>query len=300
MRILVTGGAGFIGSHLVDYLLVTMAKDFELIVIDNLSTGKIENLQNLSRITFMKRDIRDFNSILPFFHGVDCVFHLAAMARIQPSIQNPEESHSNNVDGTFNVLRAIKEEGVKKIIYSASSSVYGDQDTLPLIETMTPKPKNPYAYFKLMGEQMCELFHKMYGIETVCLRYFNVYGERQPTEGAYATVIGKFLSMKKQGYRLSIVGDGEQRRDFTYVKDVARANVNAMLSQEAIGEVINIGSGVNYSVNEVAGMIKHKTIPVPERLGEARLTLADISKAERLLSWKPTVMLGDWLKKINK
>lgn len=291
MRLLVTGGAGFIGSSLVDELV---RLGHRVLIIDNLSLGKKEYLNPKAK--FYEKDVCDYKSIKPLFRGVDCVFHLAAQPRIQPSIINPAESYTNNVLGTFNVLLAAKENKVKKLIYSASSSAYGDQKKLPLKEDMTPNPKNPYALFKYMGEEMCHLFHTLYSLPTVCLRYFNVFGERQSTEGAYSTVIGIFLKQKKVGKPLTIVGNGNQRRDFTYVKDVAWANILAMKSNKAIGHLINIGSGRNYSVNEVAKIIDKNHVFIPPRPGESRITLADISKAQKLLKWQPKTKLADWLK----
>ena len=290
-KLLVTGGAGFIGSNLVDELVKAGHK---VSIIDNLSLGKREYLNPEAK--FYKKDIRDLKSIKSLFKGVDCVFHLAAQPRIQPSIINPAESFSNNVLGTFNVILAARDNKVKKFVYSASSSAYGDQKKSPLKEAMKPNPKNPYALFKYKGELMCDLFYKLYGLPTVCLRYFNVYGERQSTIGAYATVIGIFLKQRKSGKPLTIVGNGNQRRDFTYVKDVARANILAMKSKKAVGHVINIGSGQNYSVNEVAKLIEKKHVYIPPRPGEARGTLPDISKAKKLLGWQPKVKLTDWLK----
>ena len=290
MRLLVTGGAGFIGSNLVDELVKL---NHQVFIIDNLSFGRKEYLNPKAK--FYKKDIRDYKSITPLFKRIDCVFHLAALARIQPSIKNPKESFENNVLGTFNVLLAAREHKVKKFVYSASSSAYGDQKSTPLKEDMRPDLKNPYALFKYNGEELCELFYKLYGLPTVCLRYFNVYGERQAIEGAYATVIGIFLNQKKFGQALTIVGDGEQRRDFTYVKDVAKANILAMKSKKAVGQLINIGSGKNYSMNQVAAIISKNSKFIPYRLGESRVTLADTSKAKNILGWKPTTNLRDWL-----
>ena len=292
MKLLVTGGAGFIGSNLVDELVKL---GHQVSVIDNLSLGKKEYLNPKAK--FYKKDIRDYKSIKPLFKGIDCVFHLAVQPRIQPSIIDPAKSFDHNVLGTFNVFLAAKENKVKKVVYSASSSAYGDQKSLPLKETMIPGPKNPYALFKYMGEEMAHLFHKLYGLPVVCLRYFNVYGERQSTQGAYSTVIGVFLRQRKQGKPLTIVGDGNQLRDFTYVKDVARANILAMKSKKAVGELINIGSGKNYTVNQVARMIDKKHIYIPYRPGESKVTLADISKAKKLLGWQPQIRLDNWLKK---
>jgi len=292
IKVIVTGGAGFIGSNLVDELVKL---GFDVRVIDNLSSGKRKYLNPKAK--FYKKDIRDYQAIKPLFRGVECVFHLAAQPRIQPSIIDPATSFDNNVRGTFNVLLAARDAKVKKFIYSASSSAYGDQKKLPLKEEFRPDPKNPYALFKYMGEEMAHLFHKIYGLPIVCLRYFNVYGERQSTEGAYATVIGKFLRQKKLGQSLTVVADGRHKlRDFTYVKDVARANISAMRSKKAVGHLINIGTGRNYSVVEVAKMIKHPHIFIPKRPGESKVTLADISKAKKLLGWSPRITLEKWLK----
>src|SRR3989344_6046537 len=277
MKLLVTGGAGFIGSNLVDELVKL---GHRVLIIDNLSTGK-KSFVNLGA-KFYKKDIRDYKSIMSLFKGADCVFHLAAQPRIQPSIVNPAESFANNVLGTFNVLLAARDNKVKKFVYSASSSAYGDQKSMPLKESMIPNPKNPYAFFKYNGEEMPRLFHQLYGLPTVCLRYFNVYGERQSNKGAYCTVIGIFLRQKQTDQPLTIVGNGNQRRDFTYVGDVARANILALKSKKTIGNLINIGSGQNHSVNEVAKMIDPKHVFIPPRPGEAQVTLADISKAKNI------------------
>lgn len=291
MKLLVTGGAGFIGSNLVDELVKLNHRVF---VIDNLSLGKKEYLN--PKAIFFKKDVRDFKSILPLFKNIDCVFHLAAQPRIQPSIVDPRESYENNVLGTFNVLMAARNSKVSKVIYSASSSAYGEQKKMPLTEAMSPNPKNPYALFKYMGEEMCHLFNVLYSLPTVCLRYFNVYGERQSEEGAYATVIGIFLRQRAKNKPLTIVGDGEQRRDFTYVKDVVKANILAMKSKKAIGHTINIGTSDNYSVNEVAALVSAKTTFIPLRPGEAKETLADTTKAKQLLSWTPKMSLTKWIK----
>lgn len=250
-RVIVTGGAGFIGSHLTDELIKLGHK---VIVIDNLSLGKKEYINPKAK--FYKIDIRNLNKIKPIFKKADFVFHLAAHPRIQPSIINPLPSFKNNALGTLNVLIASKEAKVKRVIYSASSSVYGDQKSLPLKEDMVPKPKNPYAVSKLIGEQLCKMFSDLYGLDTVSLRYFNVYGPRQLQKGAYATVIGIFLNQLKNRKPLTIVGTGEQKRDFTYISDVVNANILAMrVKRNLKGEVINIGSGKSYSINEVAQFV---------------------------------------------
>jgi len=295
-KVLVTGGAGFIGSNLVDALI---DKGFDVIVNDNLSSGKKEYLNPKAK--FYKADIRNLEKIKPLFRKVDYVFHLAAQPRIQPSIINPAESHSNNVVGTLNVLIAARDAKVKKFIYSASSSAYGDQEKLPLREDMSPRPKSPYSLFKLIGEQYCKLFTEIYDLPTVCLRYFNVYGPRQSCEGAYATVIGIFLRQAKAGEPLTIVGDGNQTRDFTNVMDVVKANILAMESSRVgQGEVINIGTGKNYTINKIASLISKESIHTPPRLAEIRDTLADNSKAKEFLEWQPTIEIEQGIEELKR
>ncbi len=295
MNILVTGGAGFIGSHLVDKLI---QQNHQVIVIDNLSTGKKEYLNPKAK--FHKLDISDLNKIKPVFKGIDYVFHLAAQPRIQPSIKDPVTSHRNNVIGTLNVLVAAKENKVNKVIYSASSSAYGDQQQLPLKENMRSHPKTPYSVFKWVGERYCKLFSELYNLPTVCLRYFNVYGPRQSNEGAYATVIGIFLKQADNNQPLTIVGDGEQTRDFSNIKDVVQANLLAMKADKTgNGEVINIGTGKNYSINQIAAMISNNTVNIPSRPGEIQDTLAEITKAKQLLGWEPTVSLEQGIEELK-
>tara|TARA_Y100000593_G_scaffold87210_1_gene167309 strand:+ start:259 stop:1152 length:894 start_codon:yes stop_codon:yes gene_type:complete len=290
MRALVTGGAGFIGSNLVDKLI----KDgHEVIVVDNLSSGKILNVN--SNATFYNHDIR-----MPFakemISGVDTVFHCAAIARVQPSIENPFIYHDNNVNGIFNLLELCRAFKVKRFVYSSSSSVYGDAIT-PTSESCPTDPMSPYALNKLMSEQYCKLYNKLYGMETVCLRYFNVYGERQLLEGAYACVLGIFMSQKSKGEFMTIRGDGEQRRDFTYVGDVVDANIRAATSDKVgNGEVINIGNGDNRSINDIAVMVDGKGINIDPVI-EPKETLADNKLAYDLLGWKPTKKIEDWVKK---
>ena len=250
-KIIVTGGAGFIGSNLVDALI---GEGHAVTVIDNLFTGKKSQVNKKAK--FVLADICNLKKIKPYFKGADYVFHLAAIARIQPSIINPIPTMQDNVIGTLNVLLAARDAGVKRVIYSASSSSYGDQDTLPLHEEMTPRFKSPYSLSKYVGEEVCRLFTSLYGLETVSLRYFNVYGPRQLLSGAYATVAGIFLKQMRSGQPLTIVGDGNIQRDFTHVSDVVRANILAAQSKKVgKGEVVNIGTGKNYSINEVAAMV---------------------------------------------
>lgn len=296
-RSIVTGGAGFIGSHIVDALV---ARGDDVRVIDNFATGKRENLN--PRATLHEGDIRD----LPFLHtacaGAHVVFHCAALARVQPSIKDPVTSHSVNSVGTLNVLVASKDAGVKRVVYSASSSAYGNQEISPLSETMEPRPMSPYALQKYTGELSCRLFSQLYGLETVSLRYFNVYGPRQTTEadGVYATVVGIFLGQRKKGQPMTIVPDGEQRRDFTHVRDVVRANLLASESSlVGKGEVINIGTGKNYSINDVARFVGGPTVFMEPRT-EPKVTLADNTKAKELLGWEPQVSFVDGINELKK
>lgn len=296
-KVIVTGGAGFVGSHIVDALI---AEGYNVHVIDNLATGSKKNLH--PNAIFHKADIRNLKSIAPFFTGARYVFHTAALARIQPSILNPRESNEVNITGTLNVLLAARDAKVKKVMYSASSSAYGSQPMLPYREDMVPHPQNPYALQKLTGELYCRLFSELYGLPTVSLRYFNVYGPRQKTDGAYATVIGIFLRQRMAGEPLTVVKDGRiKRRDYTYVSDIVRGNMLAMKSNKVgKGEVLNLGAGKNYSVVEVARMVGGPHVFIPVRLGEAKETLADYSKARRLLGWKPLVRFKDGLEALKK
>ena len=293
MKYLVTGGAGFIGGHLVDKLI---EQGHEVTVVDNLSTGIKSNIN--PKATFINVDISERINradLCVAMEGVDTVFHCAALARVQPSIKNPQQYHKANVDGTLNVLLSARDSKVRRVVYSASSSAYGDQKQMPIVETMPTAPISPYALQKLIGEQYCYVFSKCYGLETVSLRYFNVYGERQMVDGPYCTVVGIFLKQKADGQKLTITNDGNQRRDFTYVQDVVDANVKAATSEKVgEGEVINIGRGNNYSVNEIAEMIGGETEFIGDRL-EPSETLADNSKAKELLNWEPKVDIKDWL-----
>jgi len=296
MKILVTGGAGFIGSNLVDRLI---DEGYKVFVIDNLPSGKKENLNK--KAIFYKADICNLNKILPLFKGIDYIFHLAANPKLIFSVENPIESHKINVDGTLNVLYASYKNKVKRLIFASSSAVYGDIKKLPLREDMKPNPISPYGLHKLIGEYYCKLFSNIYNLETVCLRYFNVYGPKMDPEGPYALVIGKFLKLKKENKPLTIYGDGKQTRDFIYVDDVAKANILAMKSKKVgKGEVINICSGKNYSINYIAKLIGGKKIYLPARKGEMKHTLGDNSLAKKLLGWKPKVNLEEGIKRCSR
>ena len=284
MKVVITGGAGFIGSHLTDALV---QKGFDVHVVDDLSGGKKENVS--AKATLHVVSIGDYDALQNIFKGADFVFHLAALPRVQYSIEHPRETSEINVTGTLNVLLAAKEAGVKKVIYSASSSAYGDTDAMPLREDMRANPISPYALQKYIGELNCRLFSTIYGLPTVSLRYFNVYGSRQDPTGPYALVIGRFLLMKREGKSLLITGDGTQTRDFTHVRDVVHANILAMESSKVgKGEVINIGAGQNRSINEIAKNIGGAIEYIEKRI-EPHDTLADISRAKELLGWAPQV-----------
>ena len=292
-KFLVTGGAGFIGSHIVDALI---NEGNEVRIVDNLSSGFSQNVNpkaELINVDISKRSAR--YELCSAMSEVDTVFHTAAKARVQPSIEDPQTYHNTNVNGTFNILMSAKESGVKRVVYSASSSAYGDINKPPLKENMPTDPMSPYALQKLIGEQYCTMFSKVYGLETVNLRYFNIYGERQVIDGGYATVIGIFLKQRSLNEKLTITNDGNQTRDFTYVKDVVAANLAASTSDKVgNGEVINIGRGENYSVNDVADIIGGEKEYIGDRL-EPTETLADNSLAKELLGWEPRANVKDWL-----
>ena len=297
MKYLVTGGCGFIGSNLVDRLI---DDGHEVIIFDNVSSGREENINSKAR--FIEVDISEdyFDEYIDWFDGVDTVFHTAARARVQPSIIDPISFNKTNVDGTLMLLKMAVDSGVRRFVYSASSSAYGNTSVLPTPESHSTNPLSPYGAQKLMGEIYCRTFSQVYDIETVSLRYFNVYGERQLLEGAYCLVMGIFVQQRLNNKPMTIRGDGEQRRDFTYVGDVVDANIKASQSHKVgNGEVINIGNGNNRSVNQIADMIGGDRITV-DPVVEPRETLADNTKARELLDWKPTMIIEDWVKKYKK
>lgn len=295
-KVLVTGGAGFIGSNLVDNLL-SLGK--EVVVIDNESSDAHEKFYWNDKAKNYKIDICDYQSILPLFKDVSHVFHIAAEARIQPAIINPLKAVTTNVVGTCNILQAARENEVKRVIYSSTSSAYGLKNSPPLKETMVKDCLNPYSVSKTCGEELCSMYYKLFGLETVIFRYFNVYGERQPTKGQYAPVIGLFQKQKKEGKKMTVVGDGLQRRDFTHVSDIVEANKLAAFSENRhiLGELFNVGTGKNYSVMELVKIIDGDYEHIPPRLGESRVTLADTTKIRSMLSWYPKIDLKEWIKK---
>lgn len=294
MKILVTGGAGFIGSNLVDELLNL---GHEVVVIDNESSDAHDNFYWNNKSKNYKLDICEYEKILPLFKDVDYVFHIAAEARIQPAILDPTKAVKTNVLGTCNVLQAARENKVKRVIYSSTSSAYGLKNVPPLVETMSKDCLNPYSVSKTAGEELCSMYYSLFGLETVIFRYFNVYGERQPTKGQYAPVIGLFLKQKLNGKKMTVVGDGLQRRDFTHVSDVVEANILAAFSnnEKILGEIFNIGTGKNHSVLDLVEMIGGEHEHIPPRIGESRITLANINKAITMLNWVPKIKLEDWI-----
>ena len=295
MKCIVTGGAGFIGSNLTDRLI---DGGHQVTIFDDLSTGFEENIN--PKATFYKVDISNMDDYYPYyFNDVDVIFHLACLARVQPSIENPMEYHNANVNGTLNLLEMARKFNIKRFVFSSSSSVYGDAEQVPTTEECELNPMSPYALHKLIGEQYCKLFSELYGIETVSLRYFNVYGERQPTEGAYCLVMGVFAQQLLNGELMTINGDGEQRRDFTYVGDVVDANIKcATIKMKWDGDIINIGAGDNRSVNQIADLLGGDSSRVHrDPVVEPRVTKADNGKAQFLLNWKSTTTLEEWIPK---
>lgn len=293
-KVIVTGGAGFIGSHLADKLIEL---GHEVIVIDNLMLGKKEFVNKKAK--FVKADIRDYKKISPYFKGVEVVFHLAADPRLQISIEDPMTTHEINVTGTLNVLTASWKNNVNKFVFTSSGAVYGNISTMPIKEDASFVPLSPYGLHKLIGEKYCQLFSSLYGIETVSLRYFNVYGSRKTGQGSYPLVIPAFLQQKKEGKAMTIVGTGKATRDYVHVSDVVEANLAAWKSKVKNGEAINIGSGIETSVNKIAQYIGGKSVRIDSRPGEMKRAQAEISKAKKLLGWKAKVSLEEGIKSLK-
>lgn len=297
---LVTGGAGFIGSHIAEALV---KRGEQVRVLDNLMTGKRENLAHLAgKLEFIEADIRDADAIRQAMAGVNIVYHEAAIPSVPRSVAEPQLNHDANVNGTFNVLMAARDAGVKRVIFAASSSAYGDTEVLPKTETMLPNPLSPYAAAKLVGELYCQTFTRVYGLETVALRYFNVFGPRQDPTSPYSGVISKFVTSLLNNEAPTIFGDGEQSRDFTYVANVVDANLRAAEAPEAVGQVMNLGIGQRITLNqlfdELQQIIGTNLKPNYEetRAGDVRHSLADITRAENLLGYRPLVGLAEGLK----
>lgn len=289
--LVVTGGAGFIGSHLTESLI---EGGYKVRVIDNLSTGKKEFVPQ--KADFYEGDILDRGILKKVFKGASGVFHIAAMSKVAPSIDKPEFCTEQNIIGIQNVLIAAKDAGIKRVVYSASSSSYGNRPA-PQREDMLPDPLNPYALSKYVGEQYCRLWTYLYKLPTISLRFFNVYGPRQPETGAYALVLGIFLKQHKENKPLTIHGYGTQRRDFVHVSDVVRALISAYKSK-ASGIVLNVGSGGNISIKELADLISSNQVYGPRRRGDAGTTLADITKIKKILNWRPKVAMEQGIKEL--
>lgn len=294
IKSIVTGGAGFIGSHIVDRL-VNMGQ--EVIVIDDESSIVNDKFYHNENAKYYKFDISDYDNVRPLFDGVDYVFHLAAKSRIQPAIQNPLACVKTNALGTSIILECSREAGVKKVIYSSTSSAYGKSTEMPLKESQPDDCLNPYSASKVTGEKMCKIYTELYGLNTIIFRYFNIYGDREPLSGPYAPVVGLFLRQAAAQEPLTIVGNGSQRRDFTHVNDVVDANILAMETEHSLyGHIFNVGAGKNYSVLELAKMIKDDVTYIDPRPGEAQETLADITKIKNTLGWSPKHSIKDYIK----
>ncbi|NBW56733.1 NAD-dependent epimerase/dehydratase family protein [bacterium] len=294
---LVTGGCGFIGSHIVDTLVNTCHK---VKVIDDESATSNEIFYKNPKAEYFKVSINNYNDILPIFKGVDYVFHLASESRIGTSLENPALACLTNVVGTCNVLQAATNSMVRKVVYSSTSACYGLKNKCPMKETMPNDNLNPYSLTKLAGEELVQMYYKIWGLPTVALRYFNVYGERMPTTGIYAPVLGIFLRQKKARQPITVVGNGSQKRDFVYVGDIVTANINAaaITDKSIFGQAFNIGTGKNISILEIAKLIESDPAKIkflPPRIGEAQNTKADISKAKKYLHYKPSLQVADWI-----
>lgn len=301
-KCLVTGGAGFIGSNLADELLRQGA---DVTIIDNLSTGSRANLDEIEgKFEFIEADLNDDNAVIRAVEGVEVVFHQAALPSVPRSVENPLDTHQACVNATFNVLLKAKEAGVRRFVYAASSSAYGDQQTLPKVETMRPEPLSPYAAAKLAGEYYCKVFHEVYGMETFALRYFNVFGPRQDPSSAYSGVISRFIDALMKDVTPTIYGDGEQTRDFTYIANVVQANINAAQASSGIGEVMNVANGERVSLNQLLAALKDITGKpnaepeyLPGRTGDVKHSQADNTNAIAWLGYEKLIDLEEGLRR---
>jgi len=299
MKALVTGGAGFIGSHIVDRLL---QDGHEVIVLDDLSTGHRVNLVENEKLQIVEGDIRDFNTVNECMHGVDWVFHKAAVASVPRTVNDPVGSSAVNYQGTLHVLEAARQNKSKRVVFASSAALYGDEPTLPKVETMLPVTLSPYAVDKLASEYACGMYTRLYGLETVSLRYFNVYGPRQDPSSPYSGVISIFADKLNQGTAPTIFGDGEQTRDFVYVSDVVEANMQAISSAAAVGQVINIATGNKITLNQLLNtfceikQVEFSAEYRDPRQGDIKESYANVDKAATLLGWNPTVELTQGLR----
>ena len=298
MRCVVTGGCGFIGSHIVDALI---RDGCDVAVIDDLSTGNLEYLNPAAEL--VEGSVADGDLVRSATEGATWVFHLAALPRVQQSVDDPIGTHAINVNGTLNVLQAARENGVERVVVSSSSSVYGDQETHLMTEDLPANPMSPYGLHKLIGEQYADLFASLFGLQVVSLRYFNVYGPRQSAEGAYALVIPHFLRLRDEGKPLTIYGDGQQTRDYVHIDDVVRANMHAASSELPVGRAValNVGSGEETSVNEIAEMVGGEVehiFPNPRGAFEELRKCADTSRAKSVISWERGIRLAEGIKSV--
>ncbi len=292
MNVLITGGCGFIGSHIAEKLL---SKEHKVTIIDNLSTGRLENIDHLvgNNLNVVIEDISNYNKIEKYFKSIDIVYHIAALADIVPSIENPMQYHNSNVNGTLSVLECSRKYKIKRFIYAASSSCYGIPKDYPTNELAEIKPQYPYATTKYLGETYVMNWGIVYDLPVTSLRFFNVYGTRSRTSGTYGAVFGVFLAQKLNNKPFTVVGDGNQTRDFTYVTDVADACIEASNHEVAIGKIYNVGSGNTYSINELTSLLGGKKSYIPKRPGEPDCTFADITKIKSELGWEPKISLKD-------
>ena len=294
MKTIVTGGGGFIGSHLCEKLV---EEGHSVTIIDNFSIGRKTNLKKIkNKVKIINKDIRNYRSIKKLFKNVDNVFHLAALADIVPSIENPDDYYSTNVTGTYNVLKLSSENKVKRFIYSASSSCYGIPIQYPTKEIANINPQYPYALTKRLGEELVIHFSNVYKLNASSLRFFNVYGPRARTSGTYGAVFGVFLAQKIAKKPFTIVGDGKQTRDFTYVSDIVEAIIKVSKKKNITGEIFNVGSGKTISVNKIVELLKGKKINIPKRPGEPDITFACIKKIKRKTGWKPKISIEKGIK----
>ena len=297
MKIIITGGAGFIGSHLAENLI---KKKHDVIIIDNLSTGRLENIKKIKKkLKFINADISKNGSWNKYFKNTKVVFHLAALADIVPSIKDPKKYFQSNVVGTENIASVAIKYKVKKIIYSASSSCYGVPNKYPTSETESIKPQYPYAMTKNLGEQILMHYAKIYGIQVTSMRLFNVYGTKSRTSGTYGAMFGVFLAQKLKKKPLTVVGDGTQKRDFTYISDIINAFIKCMNIKKNF-QIFNVGTGKPISVNNVVKLLGCKSIKIPKRPGEPKETNANIKKITKALNWRPKVSINLGIKKLLK
>lgn len=302
MKILITGGAGFIGSHLAEHL-VKKKRIKRILILDNLEDGSLKNLNKCiknKKIKFFKKDIRNYNQINPYFKNIDAVIHLAALSDVVPSIEEPKLYMENNINGTINVLESMRKWRVNKVIYAASSSCYGIPKKYPTSEKEKTDPKYPYAKSKLIAEEIIQHWNKIYNLNYISLRLFNVYGTRSRTNSAYGAALGVFIKQKLANKPFTVIGNGKQKRDFIYVSDVCNAFYQALMNKKIKDGIFNIGRGKARSINEMVKILGGSKIYIPKRPGEPDVTLSNINKAKKFLKWSPKINLEEGLDKVMK